>query len=348
MAINLYEAEGWINIPSLANIDSNFNIICGPRQVGKTFGTLKYLIEHKKPFIFMRRTPSELDFALNDETSVFKKLGRLFGWSFDISKLNQFIYAVDITYPDGHIMRVLATSLSSLAHIRGFNGDDYEEWVYDEFIPEINVKKMTGEGPAFINGYITINGNRELFGRKAIRVWLLANANNLNSPLLSEMRLTQKVENMSKTGQEYSLLQDRGALIVLPKSEVITEQRAKTALYKLTGTDSDTARMALGNEFAYNDFSDISSRNLTDMVCIIEHSGHYIFRSKTDGRYYCCDKKQGHPKRCRKMSSQGFKKWLIGIGFESFILDYFQHEVIYASYQEKVFWNDVMTASSNI
>ena len=47
--IELYEKDGWLNIPEIDKLGTWCNVIIGPRQVGKTYGTLKRLItEHRR------------------------------------------------------------------------------------------------------------------------------------------------------------------------------------------------------------------------------------------------------------------------------------------------------------
>lgn len=99
----------------------------------------------------------------------------------------------------------IAMSLSRVAKIRGFNGSDFMDLVFDEFIPERIVVKRKNEGEAFLNAYTTINGNRELKGRAPLKAWLLANANDFESPILSALELTGAVEKMARTGQEYMI-----------------------------------------------------------------------------------------------------------------------------------------------
>lgn len=342
MALNLYTPDGWLDFKSIYETGMTFIFIIGSRQVGKTFGGLKYMTENEKKMVFMRRSASELEFAVsNSEASIFSKMASYLGCSYTHGKVNQYINTLTCTKDGKDIDLGISTALTSLGHIRGFNGDPYEVIFYDEFIPEVQVKKMSGEGAAFVNGYITLNGNRELEGRPPLRAVLLANANTLDSPILSEFNLTQKVESMVKSGQEYSLMPERGILIVMPKSEKITGERAKTALYLATGTESDAAKMALNNQFSYNDFTDV--RHVTvDAAwnCIFVYKKHYVYRHKVDGTYYCCPKKSGSPHIIWTMRSVGLKKHLVEIGQEQFIIDHMMHKLIYSSYEEKTFWED--------
>ena len=43
MANGLYTNEGWLNFDYIASKGAWLNVIIGKRQVGKTYGTLKYM-----------------------------------------------------------------------------------------------------------------------------------------------------------------------------------------------------------------------------------------------------------------------------------------------------------------
>ena len=53
----------------------------------------------------------------------------------------------------------IATSMTEMAAIRGFNGAPFSDWVLDEFIPEKLVITREAEGDGFLNAHISINGN---------------------------------------------------------------------------------------------------------------------------------------------------------------------------------------------
>ena len=55
--IMIYTKEGYIDFDALLKEDNSiYKFIVGGRGIGKTFGILKYMIEHHIKFIFMRRT----------------------------------------------------------------------------------------------------------------------------------------------------------------------------------------------------------------------------------------------------------------------------------------------------
>ena len=57
----LYTPEGWLNIPYIAGQPAWLIVIIGKRQVGKTYGARKYMLDNNIYHILLRRTTAELD-----------------------------------------------------------------------------------------------------------------------------------------------------------------------------------------------------------------------------------------------------------------------------------------------
>lgn len=101
IALDLYTGDGWVNIPAVAALGCWCNIIIGKRQVGKTFGTLKYMLDENKYFLYMRRTVNELQaVAADPDLNPFNALQSV-GYDIGILKAGKISYAIgDIEYTD--------------------------------------------------------------------------------------------------------------------------------------------------------------------------------------------------------------------------------------------------------
>lgn len=272
--MNIYTPDGWLDIAHIEEIANrnkiNFIVIIGKRQVGKTYGTLKHMIDADKRFMFTRRVKVELEMLCQNVNSPFEKI-----YSDRITFKRTSEYDASINRRDnteeGEVITQIGigTALSTIGNIRGFSGmiggKIITDWVIDEFIPEEHLFKVRNEGDCFLNAHTTINGNRELEGFPCLRTWLLANSNNLNSPILDALNVTKDVERMSLRGTESLILTDRGIMILLPDSQKITEKRKKLGgLYRAIGADSKFSKMAYENEFAYNDYTDVRTEPLRE------------------------------------------------------------------------------------
>lgn len=51
--LSLYENSGYLSIPAVLGYGQKFNYVWGGRGTGKTYGGLKYCIEHNKIFVYI-------------------------------------------------------------------------------------------------------------------------------------------------------------------------------------------------------------------------------------------------------------------------------------------------------
>lgn len=298
MGFKLYDEYGWINIPEIAKLGKWLNIIIGPRQVGKTYGTTKFLLEQGKQFIYMRRTEKEFELIEADpDLNPFLKMEKEGFPNIDIITLKKVRTIGHVYYDDNgkaHIDKKIANGMTiqQVAQVRGFDGSKYHDLFFDEFIPEQLVIKRKGEGEGFMNAYVTINGNRELEGNPPLRCWLLANSNDITSPILEELYMTGEVEKLIRSGKEYKI--GESFFLALPHSEAIIEKRKETALMKHLKGRGKFYQMAMENKFAYNDMAKIKNLPIKGMKCLLKMGDIYIYDNGST--YYACEIKGN----CRK------------------------------------------------
>lgn len=276
--MKLYTKAGWLDVPHVAEVaDRNnisFIIIIGKRQIGKTYGVLKFMLDENKRFILLRSVIAEMDMLKHNVAGPFDAIKDYSGRVVFESETQYTANIVRLDTQDGIEGEIktsigMLSALSAIGRVRGINGRQFTDVVYDEFIPESHLLKVKNGGDAFLNMYTTIAGNREIEGEKPLRVWLLANSNNLDNDILNALNITGVVEKMSLRGEESRILKDRGIMVILPDSQLITEKRKKGALYKAVGGDSKFSKMAYENNFSYNDFSDVNPKPLDEYNPII-------------------------------------------------------------------------------
>lgn len=291
MANGLYTNEGWLNFDYIASKGAWLNVIIGKRQVGKTYGTLKYMLDNNINHILLRRTTAEIDtIAAMPDLSPYKvfepdyKVG-LFKSGKRMCRICDYETDGDGKPTPTH-QRGIATSLAEISHIRGFNGSIFTDLVYDEFIPEKSVITRKTEGDAFLNAYTTINGNRELNSQLPLRVWLLANTNNIGSQILEALNLTDLILYMRRKGKE-ELYNSNGIYVVQPSSEKITEARKETALMKQVNSNSDFYGMAIENEFSYDASPYIKTLPLKNLTPVWSYDDAVFCWQRSEGFYIC-------------------------------------------------------------
>lgn len=287
---DLYLPEGWLNFEYIQDQEAWMIVIIGKRQVGKTYGALLNMLKYDKRFILLRRTTAELDtISATPDLNPFKVFEP--EYHVGLFKHGRFCEIRHyLTDPDGVIEQGkqlgIATSLSQIAAIRGFNGSAFTDLVFDEFIPEKGVVTRKTEGDAFLNAYVTISGNRELSGKPPLRCWLLANTNNIRSSVLDALNLTDDILYARRKGKEIFTTDD-GVLLIQPSSEKITELRKETALMKRVNAKGEFYKMAIENEWSYDESPFIRTLSLKGMKVLFNYDDT-IFCWEGDQGFYVC------------------------------------------------------------
>ena len=305
--INIYTKDGWLDIPAIRSLDCWLNVIIGARQVGKTYGVTKDLLDRGQHFMFMRRTSEELAAICGDpDLDPWIKLDRE-GYKVRMTKVpGAKTYAIGDINPDtGKIenRRGIGISLSTVATVRGFSGDQYTDLIFDEFIPEEFIVVRKSMGDAFVNALKTISGNRELEGRPPLTVWLLANANSIQSPILQSLNLLDDLDNLIHNDQEWTIT-DNKVFLAMPKSESITS-RQKTTLLMRQIQGGLSYEMMVNNKFVYDDLSKVKRHSLTGWQPYLNigklgiwSSGTHLYVTTTKGKAVSYLDTEDEIKRC--------------------------------------------------
>lgn len=345
----MFDNNGYLDFQYIMDHSLTYTFIVGGRGIGKTFGALKYVLDNNVKFIFLRRTQTQIDMIKNEDLNPFRALESVLGEDYAtvIKKLNKNITAVyraekdaDGIYkacglPLGYLM-----ALSTIANIRGFDASDVDCLIYDEFIGEKHESKIQHEGTAFLNAIETIARNRELSGRKPLKVIGLSNSNMLANPLFIELQLVTECEKMLKRGQTLKNLPLRDLTLILLNITPISEKKAQTSLYKLAGRDSSFSKMAIDNEFTAEEMADIKSLSLREYRPIVTVGELNIYRHKSRNDYYITGHSSGSPSRydsspmeLKRFRHDYYYLWLAylrrAVIFESYI-----YKVLFEKYYE--------------
>ena len=303
--MKIFLDNGYLDMHSIIRSDYNFVLICGPRGTGKTYGALKDLIENNERFIFMRRTQQQIELIDNPEFSPFKPINEDLGtniYTFHITKTNSGIYRCNPdsdgkVQKDGSELIGFTVALSTISNMRGFDASMCDYMIYDEFIPERHERRIKNEAAALFNAYETIARNRELKGKKAMKLICLANSNELANPLFIELKLVQKAEQMRRKGQQIYEDRKRGLLLIILNGSPISQKKSDTALYRLTG-GTEFREMAIDNAFQeLKDDSSVKSMPLMEYRPICQIGEVCCYQHKSNGTYYVSLHCSGSPKK---------------------------------------------------
>lgn len=262
----------YLDITTYLKPNIYFNFFVGGRGTGKTFSANKKVCK-EGGFIYLRTTTTELDLAC--DSNEFAKSDKKVVCS-RINKNMWGIYKNDKQIGSG-------CALSIFKNLRGVNFDDVDIIFQDEFIPEVNARKLIkDEATAWFNMIETVNRNRELEGRPPALYIGCANANEIYNPYFIELGLISKLEEMLNKGERRYIDYERSLQVVMLKpAKEFVEAKSQTALYKLSkGTKFE--QMALRNDFAFNDFTMVKKMNVTGYQPYVQYGDLVLWKKKND------------------------------------------------------------------
>ena len=292
--MNLYTESGYIDQTKILNRFEDFIFEIGPRGTGKSYGILKYILDHKLKFILLRRTQTEADLISSEVTNPFKALMRdddqLQISAGSVNKNMGAFYDLSGGEEKGPPIGYIC-GLSTFANIRGMDFSDVELIFYDEFIPEKRSRPIKDEFNALLNMYETVNRNRELQGRIPAKLVCAANSNDIANPIFLGLGIVNRIAKMMNKGIQEYRDPDRSLAVYMFMSSPISVQKEDTALYKLA-RGTEYVNMALRNIFDI-DSNSVSSRNLKEFKPVCSVGELVIYKHKSRTEYYAACKEFG-------------------------------------------------------
>ena len=322
--------------------ETPFCLVIGGRGTGKTYTSLKTLLEEDIMFIYMRRTGKQMDVVTKDELSPIVMVGHDLGMELTTESLGGYISAVyhkgdDDKATGSPVAYIMA--LNSVASIRSFDASRVKVLLYDEAIPEKSERAFRAEEECFLQCIESIARNRELQGDDPLKVVVLANANNLEAPVLRALNCIRTLDNMRKKKQTQKIDKTTGLSIFLLKDSPISAEKRQTALYKLTLGKGDFVDMALDNSFSADNYTDISVRPLNEYVPIATIGSICLYRHKNDYTWYVSETISGKPEQFENVVTDRhrFRK-----KYAKSWEDYFSKRMVFENVNAKVFYKAVM------
>lgn len=282
--MNIYLKNGYLDMKSIIESDYPFIFVPAARGTGKTYGSLRYHLEHNNKILLIRRTKTEAELQARKESTSYKTIFLDLGIDdyFCTSYSGAGYGTVQIGGEEPRTVAYVA-ALNTFASVRGLDFSDIDYIVYDEFIAEPHVRKIKNEGMALANLYESVNRNRELNGRKPVQLLCLANSVNMANDTFMYFNLIEEAEKMLQDDNEISKLGNK--LLIIPQHSPVSDRKSRTALYQ--AVSAEYAEMAIKNKFILNDFTYVQKRNLKEYSCIFKVGDLYVYRHKSNYEYYC-------------------------------------------------------------
>lgn len=324
MKKQLYLDSGFVNHALWHTDPAPFILCLGGRGTGKTYGALWDAADGLYgKFIYMRRNDTQLSAAKIPELNPFKRVNADKGSDFLFAPLGKTVSGIyhgrvvdGQLRPSGDPVGI-GVPLSVFSNIRGVDGMDYQTIIFDEFIKEAHERPIKNEGEAFLNMYETLNRNRELppLNQAPLKCLLLANTNDLRSPILEALGVIDIIESMIKRGQEYKNCRNGMLSIYLYQDSPISRAKQKSALYQVANS-ADFAEMALENKFSAANYENVRSLPLREFSPLVTIGNVSVYEHAGDtGMYYVIEGKKAqdqyteYPLSLRAFRADYFYLW---------------------------------------
>lgn len=289
--VNLYLPNKYLDMGAIISAPYPFIIVISNRGGGKTYGSLKYCTDEQLKFMYLRRTKTILELIMDPLYQPFKRINR------DTGRQIESEYGKGVGHftdrETGEIVGY-AAALSTIANIRGFDGSDIEVIIWDEFIQEPGERVTFNQLTAFLHAVETINRNRELEGRPPVKCLMLSNSDLIYSDVISGLGIGEQLYQMQQTGTEIEEASPE-LLLIMPHLDEFREQKADTALYRLTAGTAFSS-VALDNTFAIEDRRLIGKKDLRQYKPVCSVSGITFYKAKAGGSWYASRHRSGSPK----------------------------------------------------
>lgn len=340
--MKLYNSLGYANMPAIIEAETPFVLCIGGRGTGKTYGAIQYLLQEHIKFVYLRRTSAQMELVSRDEFSPIVKIGGDLGRSLVCAPLSKYASGVYELNEDGKPCGdavAVNMALSTIANARSFDASSVKVILYDECIPERHERAITHEQDAFLNMYESIDRNRQLQGDPPVKCVCLANANNMEAPILQALNCIKILDRMKHKGQTQYISKTLGLSVFLLNNSPISAEKRETALYKLTLGQGDFTDMALENAFSRDNYTDTGSRPLSEYYAVAAVGPVCLYRHKSNYTWYVSETRSGKPKEFENTITDRARFRLY---CQNAWKDYFERKLFFENVSAKVFFKAVM------
>ena len=259
-----------------------FCFIFGGRGIGKTYSLLRETVLNQIPHIYLRTRDSEIQMCMKREINPYKSINIDYERNVEIVPNGGIPIIVENEKQLG-----IACSLSTFGKLRGADYREIELIIYDEFGAPEQSQKLKNISDLFFNFYETVNRNREISGKPAVKMIMLSNAITMDTDILRDLGLVEVLETMKRRGQKVYRDNERSVYIELIGETEISSAKRGTALYRLTN-GTKFYDHAINNEFYQDSWYNVRKRPLVEYVPYIALCGLYIYQHKSNGKMYAC------------------------------------------------------------
>ena len=156
--MKIYNENGWLDMKEIMKLETPFIFILGERACGKTYGFIRYMMERKEKFLFMRRTQTQSDLISKQELTPIKSVADDMREKYTSKTIAKGVRRFYFEYGD-EVGEEICTNvaLSTFGNLNGFDANEYHYLFFDEFIARPTEKPLKEEAELFFHAYETVN-----------------------------------------------------------------------------------------------------------------------------------------------------------------------------------------------
>lgn len=301
--LNLYDSNGYVNIPAIRAEGYPFILIWGGRGTGKTYGVIDSVINSGEKMIFCRRTQAVADTLFTEALNPFKKWNSDHGRHYSFAAAAKGVQGIYRFEKNGEGLKPVGApigytaALSTFSHIRGIDGSDIDLIFLDEFIRERG-EKGGAVASSFFDAYESIARNRELEGAPPLQFIGCSNAYDILNDFFVELKIVHDAFDMQRKNLAVKKIPERRLMLVRLKDSPISAAKADTALYKLAAGTA-YGEIALENQFPITDYK-IASRRLNEYIPLFSLGEVCVYIHKNRPEFYASPHVSGAALRLRQ------------------------------------------------
>lgn len=287
---DLYTKDGWISSTLLLDCPEPFVFAIGGRGIGKTYSILNTLHERNTPFIYMRRTQTQLDSIAVQTLNPYNQICIDKGCDIICEKISkQTVGFFNRTMNDKNEPEkeqepfAIGIALSTFSTIRSLSAERFEVLFFDEIIPERHERPIKEEGIALANVIESINRNRELQNHKPIKCIFASNSNFLNSDIIKTFGVLDVIDRMNRKNDFYYSNGDVAVFRFIDSP--ISERKKESVLYRTVNNKSFTD-MSLNNKFSDADYENVKTRPIKEYNPLCSFDSITVMKHKSKREYY--------------------------------------------------------------
>lgn len=305
--MRIYDENGWLNIEEIMKLETPFIFILGERACGKTYGFIRYMMERKEKFLFMRRTQTQSDLISKQELTPIKSVADDMEVKYTSKTIAKGVRRFYFEYGD-EVGEEICTNvaLSTFGNLNGFDATEYHYLFFDEFIARPTEKPLKEEAELFFHAYETINRNRELKGMEPLKCVLAANSFNVANALFLYLGIVNKVLKMK---EDFMVDKERGFSVIFSRHSAIAEKKKNTALYNLVGEQSDFSKLSLESEFMNEQSKNIKRLNVKEFKLLTQIGEIAVYKHKSRGIFYVSTLVSGVSRETFRFSDMDMKRF---------------------------------------